>query len=164
MSRSDVSSAEVEAVPVQPPGRVLVRDTGQGKFQQVMRLGQHVLYADEPVEHGGGDTGPSPYELLLAALGSCTAMTLRLYAARKKWPLVRTTVTLTHEKRHATDCEDCEEDGSRLDHLARGIRLEGSLSVEQRARLMEIADRCPVHRTLLGEIRIETRELGPTGD
>lgn len=156
--------SDAEAVPAQPAGHVLVRDTGNGKFQQEMRVGQHTLYADEPVEDGGDDTGPSPYELLLAALGSCTAMTLRLYAARKQWPLARTTVTLAHRKRHVTDCEGCDERGAWLDHIERGIRLEGDLSPEQRARLMEIADKCPVHRTLLGEVRIETRELGATGD
>lgn len=153
-----LSVDEPDALPAQPHGRAMVRDAGDGKFQQDMRLGPHRLNADEPSSAGGDDTGPSPYELLLGALGSCTAMTLRLYADRKGWPLERTTVYLSHEKRHAEDCEGCENAGAKLDHIEREIELEGELGPEQRARLIEIAGKCPVHRTLHGEVRIETRE------
>lgn len=138
--------------------QTLVQETGRGKFQQAMQLGGHALFADEPLADGGNDSGPSPYDLLLGALGSCTAMTLRLYADRKQWPLKRTTVYLEHEKRHVQDCAHCEDKNSLLDHISREIALEGSLTPEQRARLLEIADRCPVHRTLQSEVRIVTRE------
>lgn len=149
-------SADDVAAPRQR--QTIVRETGRGKFQQAMQLGGHELLADEPRADGGDDSGPSPYELLLGALGSCTAMTLRLYADRKQWPLERTTVYLEHEKRHAEDCAHCQEPNRKLDHIGREIALEGNLTPEQRARLLEIADRCPVHRTLHSEVRIETRE------
>jgi uncharacterized OsmC-like protein/pimeloyl-ACP methyl ester carboxylesterase len=152
---------EEEVLHAQGHGRGLVRESGDGKFRQAMRLGSHLLYADEPVSVGGDDTGPSPYELLLGALGSCTTMTLRMYADRKKWPLERATVALRHDKRHADDCEDCEKKDVKIDHIEREITLEGQLSDEQRRRLLEIADRCPVHRTLHSEIRIDTRERKP---
>lgn len=149
-----------EVVPEQEPGTVLVRDTGVGRFQQVMRLGRHWARADEPVAMGGDDTGPSPYELLLGALGSCTSMTLGMYARRKKWPLERTTVLLRHEKKHAEDCENCEAESAKIDHIDRELVLEGELSEEQRERLLEIADKCPVHRTLQSKVRIVTRKGG----
>ncbi len=146
-----------DVLPEQEPGRALVRTTGVGKFQQVMRLGRHSVTADEPVDMGGDDTGPSPYELLLGALGSCTAMTLGMYARRKRWPLTGTTVALRHEKRYVEDCEGCEKEGAKIDFIERELVLEGDLTDEQRERLREIADKCPVHRTLRGEVRIETR-------
>jgi uncharacterized OsmC-like protein/alpha-beta hydrolase superfamily lysophospholipase len=138
------------------PGVVLVRETGAGKFQQEIVSGPHRLLADEPVAVGGLDSGLSPYNLLLAALGACTAMTLRLYADHKKLPLERVSVRLTHNKIHAVDCEDCETKQGMLDRIDRNITLEGPLDADQHTRLIEIADKCPVHRTLESEIDIRT--------
>lgn len=128
----------------------------EGGLAQEIRAGDHVLRSDEPVASGGTDSGPDPYALLLAALGSCTSMTLRLYAQKKGWPLERISVALSHERIHEQDCENCEKPDSRISRITREITLAGALSPEQRARLLEIADRCPVHRTLEGEIRIVT--------
>ncbi|RMG47197.1 MAG: alpha/beta fold hydrolase [Acidobacteria bacterium] len=138
-----------------PEGEVLVSETGP-PYAQEIRAGRHVLRADEPERVGGGDTGPSPYDLLLAALGACTSMTLRMYAARKGWPLARVSVRLDHRRIHAEDCADCETEKGRVDEIRRRIRLEGTLDAGQRRRLLEIADRCPVHRTLEGEVKIRT--------
>jgi uncharacterized OsmC-like protein len=135
---------------------LVVRETGQGKFQQEVVWGPHRVIADEPTDVGGLDTGLGPYELLLASLGACTAMTLRLYADRKQLPLKRTEVRLRHSRIHAEDCAECETKSGMLDRIERVITLHGDLSVEQRARLMEIADKCPVHRTLTSEIDIRT--------
>jgi len=140
------------------PGIVLVRETGVGKFQQEIVSGAHRFLADEPVAVGGLDSGPSPYNLLLAALGACTAMTVRLYADHKKLPLERVSVRLTHNKIHAQDCEDCETKEGMLDRIDRNITLEGALDVDQRKRLIEIANKCPVHRTLESEIDTRTVE------
>ncbi len=137
---------------------VLVRETGHGVFQQEIISGRHHLIADEPKNSGGLGSGPGPYDLLLAALGACTSMTLRLYADRKKLPLQRTTVRLRHGRIYATDCAECETKEGMLDRIERVITLEGDLTAEQRARLMEIADKCPVHRTLKSEIDIRTVE------
>jgi uncharacterized OsmC-like protein len=139
-------------------GTVLVRETGGGKFQQEISSGPHRFLADEPVKAGGLDSGPGPYDLLLAALGACTSMTLRLYADIKKLPLERVSVRLTHNKIHAEDCLNCETKEGLIDRIDRNISLEGALSAEQRKRLLEIADKCPVHRTLESEIEIRTRE------
>jgi uncharacterized OsmC-like protein/alpha-beta hydrolase superfamily lysophospholipase len=141
-------------------GLVTVRETGQGRFQQEIKAGAHRFIADEPVAAGGRDSGPNPYDLLLAALGACTAMTLRLYAERKALPLDQVTVRLRHAKIHAADCETCETKDGMIDRIERGIVLEGVLDQEQRARLLEIADKCPVHRTLTSEVDIRTAELG----
>jgi len=141
-----------------PLNAVLVRETGHGPFQQEIVSGRHHLIADEPTDVGGLGSGPGPYDLLLAALGACTAMTLRLYADRKRIPLTRTQVRLRHGKIHAKDCADCETKDGMLDRIERIITLEGDLSAEQRARLLEIADKCPVHRTLQSEIDIRTTE------
>lgn len=138
-------------------GAVTVRETRAGKFQQEIMLGRHRLIADEPVNVGGLDSGPGPYDLLLAGLGACTSMTLRLYAEHKKLPLERVTVRLTHNKIHAADCEDCETKEGRIDRIERSIAIEGALDADQRQRLLEIADKCPVHRTLESEISIRTR-------
>jgi uncharacterized OsmC-like protein/pimeloyl-ACP methyl ester carboxylesterase len=143
------------------PGVVLVRETGAGNFQQEIVSGSHRLLADEPVAVGGLDSGLSPYNLLLAALGACTAMTLRLYAERKKLPLKRVSVRLTHNKIHAADCEDCETKKGMLDRIDSNIALEGPLDLGQRTRLIEIANKCPVHRTLESEIDIRTFESAP---
>ncbi len=137
---------------------VLVAETGNGKFEQSVVAGPHHYLADEPTSAGGNGSGPNPYDYLLAALGACTSMTIRLYADLKKLPLERVSVHLTHDKIHAADCENCETKEGKIDRIEREITLEGALSAEQRAKLMEIADKCPVHRTLHGEINVRTRE------
>ena len=139
------------------PRNVVVRETRAGKFQQTVSVGPHRLLADEPVAAGGDDTGPGPYDFILAGLGACTSMTMRMYADRKSLPLERVTVTLTHSKIHAEDCAECETSTGMLDQIDRVIGMEGNLDAEQRQKLMEIADKCPVHRTLTSEIRIVTR-------
>lgn len=139
-------------------GAVLVRETGNGKFQQEVLSGPHRFLADEPVKVGGLDSGPGPYDLLLAGLGACTSMTLRLYADSKKLPLTRVSVRLTHNKIHAEDCLNCETKEGMVDRIDRMITMEGALDAEQRKRLLEIADKCPVHRTLKSEIDIRTFE------
>jgi uncharacterized OsmC-like protein len=141
-----------------PAGTVIVRDTRRGLFQQEIIAGRHRLTADEPVNVGGLDSGPGPYELLLAALGACTSMTLRLYADRKKLPLARTEVRLRHSRIYATDCAECETKEGMLDRIERIITLEGELDGEARRQLLDIADKCPVHRTLKSEIDIRTTE------
>jgi putative redox protein len=142
------------------PFEVVVREIGTG-FAQEIRAGRHTLRADEPVTAGGTDTGPDPYALLLAALGACTSMTLRMYANRKGWPLTGITVRLSQSKIYAKDCEDCEtKSDARIDHIEREIELSGDLSAEQKARLIEIAEKCPVHRTFRGEKSIVTRLAG----
>lgn len=137
------------------PGVVVVRGTGAGFAQEII-VGPHRLLADEPEAFGGTDTGPTPYDLLLSALGSCTSMTLAMYARRKQWPLEAVTVTLRHSKIHAADCESCDTKEGRLDRIDGEIVLVGPLQQEQRARLLEIAHMCPVHRTLTSEIDIRT--------
>ena len=149
---ASVASAESET------GVVVVRETGAGKFQQEIMSGPHRFIADEPASFGGLDSGPGPYDLLLAGLGACTAMTIRLYADNKKLPLERVTVRLTHNKIHATDCENCETREGMVDRIDRNITFEGSLDAAARQRLLEIADKCPVHRTLTSEIDIRTFE------
>lgn len=137
-------------------GEVLVRETDR-KFGQEVYTDTHRLLADEPVRNGGQDSGPDPYELLLAGLGSCTSMTLRMYANLKKLPLERVTVKLFHHKIHAQDCEDCQTREGKIDRIERELLLEGEqLTGEQRQRLLEIANKCPVHRTLRSEIDIST--------
>jgi len=138
------------------PGTVGVRETRTGKFTQEIRAGKHAFMSDEPTDVGGDDSGPGPYDLLLAGLGACTSMTLRLYADRKGLPLERVTVRLRHDRIHATDCDDCETKAGRLDRIARSISVAGPLDDAQRAKLLEIADKCPVHRTLTGEVKVET--------
>jgi len=139
-----------------PHGEVRVTGGPDGLRQQV-RAGRHWLVADEPESvPGGADLGPNPYDFLLAALGTCTAMTLRMYADRKGWPLEGVEVTLSHERIHAEDCGDCESKSGRIAEIRRRIALTGELEEDQRARLLEIADRCPVHRTLTSEIKIRS--------
>jgi uncharacterized OsmC-like protein/pimeloyl-ACP methyl ester carboxylesterase len=147
------------ADPGMAPRRVVVRETRASKFQQTVTVGPHQMIADEPVAAGGEDTGPGPYDFLVAGLGACTSMTMRLYADRKSLPLERVTVTLKHSKIHAKDCEECETREGMLDQIEREILIEGALDEEQRKKLMEIADKCPVHRTLHSEIRIVTRAV-----
>ena len=139
-------------------GTVLVRETGSGKFQQEIVSGPHRMLADEPVKAGGMNSGPGPYDLLLAALGACTSMTVRLYADLKQIPLSRTSVRLRHEKIYAKDCAECETKEGKIDHIDLAITFEGDLSPDERKRLLEIADKCPVHRTLESEVNIHTVE------
>lgn len=144
-------------------GVVSVGETGRGRFQKEIVSERHRLLADEPASHGGLDTGPSPYDLLNMALGACTSMTIRMYAEHKKLPLEHVRVDVRHDKIHAEDCEACSEEqkagapGGRIDRFEREIFLEGSLSAEQRGRLKDIADRCPVHRTLEASSAIHTK-------
>jgi putative redox protein len=139
------------------PRRVVVCETRNSKFQNTVSIGPHRLLADEPVAAGGEDSGPGPYDFLLTALGACKSMTMRLYADRKSFPLERATVTLTHSKIHAQDCAECETKEGMLDQIDVLIGLEGPLDTDQYKRIIEIADKCPVHRTLTSEIRILTR-------
>lgn len=147
-------AARVAPAPVEE-GVVDVALTSEG-FATDIRLGTHYLRADEPVSVGGSNTGPAPYDLLLASLGACTAMTLRMYANRKQLALDAVRVVLRHEKVHAVDCGDCESTTGKIDMITRDIYLEGNLDDTQRKRLGEIADMCPVHRTLHGEIKVRT--------
>jgi len=139
------------------PRNVVVRETRNSKFQQTVTVGPHRMLADEPIGAGGEGTGPGPYDFVLAGLGACTSMTMRMYADRKSLPLERVTVTLRHSKIHAEDCAECETKAGMLDQIDRVIAIEGNLDAEQRQRLIEIADKCPVHRTLTSEIHIVTR-------
>ncbi|WP_372728731.1 alpha/beta fold hydrolase [Nocardioides sp.] len=148
------ASGEVE------DGSVVVAETSVGHLTQRITVGGHELVADEPTPLGD-DTGPSPYDLVLAGLGACTSMTLRMYADRKQWPLERVTVSLNHSRIHAEDCADCETRTGHLDHVERTITLEGDLDDDQRERLLSIADKCPVHRTLNSEVVIATTLVTP---
>ncbi len=150
-------AAPEEALPQADQGEVVVTETGETKFQQAILAGPHRLTADEPPSVGGGDTGPTPYGLLMAALGACTTMTLRMYADRKGLALDKATVRLRHDKIHARDCAECETKTGKIDSIEREIELVGQLDEAERRRLLEIADRCPVHRTLHSEVRIESR-------
>ncbi len=145
-----------ETAPKVESGTVLVAETGEGKFTNLVSDGTHTLRADEPPAVGGLDTGMTPYGLLLAALGACTSMTLRMYAERKKWPLEKIAVRLKHEKIHAEDCAECETREGKIDRIERRLEITGALDHEQRQKLLEIADKCPVHRTLESENLIVT--------
>jgi len=153
-----IEQAVIEALP-DMPRQVVVAETRANKFQQQIAIGPHHLIADEPVAAGGEDSGPGPYDLLLSALGACTTMTMRMYADRKALPMDRVSVTLNHKKIHAKDCAECETKDGMLDQIERHISIAGQLDAEQRTRLMEIADKCPVHRTLTSEIRIVTKAV-----
>ncbi len=152
------SSTDVAVRPKVAPGEVLVSERDQ-KFMLDVFSDTHQWMADEPTRVGGKNAGPDPYEHLLAAVGTCTSMTVRMYAARKQWPLENAQVTLRHSREHNSDCEGCEDTPAKLDVIERDIHLEGELSDEQRARLMEIADKCPVHRTLTGTLDIRTQQV-----
>ena len=148
----------LSAAPVKvPAGVVSVVETGSGKFTNLIRTATHSIHADEPLSAGGEDRGLSPYELLSAALGACTSMTLRMYADLKKLPLEHVRVEVRHDKMHAADCTDCETREGRIDRFERAITLDGPLDSAQRAKLLEIADKCPVHRTLHAEVQVVTR-------
>jgi uncharacterized OsmC-like protein/fermentation-respiration switch protein FrsA (DUF1100 family) len=149
-----------EASATLPPGIVEVRETLTGPLAQRVSAGRHVLMAGEPVEVGGDDSGPGPYDYLLAALGACTSMTMRLYANRKGIAAERFAVRLSHRKVHAQDCADCETKLGNIGEITRDITIEGDIPDDARKRLMEIADRCPVHETLTHEIKIRSRLVG----
>ena len=136
-------------------GTVTVTEAGSGTYTQQIIAGHHQLVADEPAPIGA-DAGPTPYDLLLAALGACTSMTVRMYANRKGWPLERVRVTLRHSRIHAKDCADCETTSGWVDHIDRDVELTGDLDDTQRERLLHIAERCPVHQTLTSEVRVTT--------
>lgn len=141
--------------PVVEPGSVIVRECDK-KFTREILTPHHRLISDEPITLGGADLGFNPYELLLAALGSCTSMTLRMYANHKQIDLQDITVELHHSRVHAEDCSGCEKQKTQIDVITRTIQLHGNLSDQQRARLLEIANQCPVHKTLQNKIRIDT--------
>ena len=153
----DAPAPEVAAASSEALRNVVVRETRNSKFQQTVAMGPHQMLADEPVAAGGADSGPGPYDFVLAGLGACTSMTMRMYADRKSLPLDRITVTLQHQKIHAEDCAECETHEGMLDQIDRVIQIDGVLDADQRKRLMEIADKCPVHRTLTSEVRIVTK-------
>jgi putative redox protein len=146
-----------EDKPMPEPTQVIV--SGEYGLTQEITAGRHRLLADEPAP-AGADSGQSPYEFLLAGLGACTSMTLRLYAQRKGWDLQRVTVRLRHYRIHAEDCRDCETKEGYVDRIDREIELTGSLGTDQKERLRQIAERCPVHRTLQSEINIQTTVVG----
>jgi len=142
---------------------VVVRG-GANSFKQEIIAGKHRLIADEPVSAGGGDAGPDPYDYLLAALGVCTSMTVGLYARRKQIPLENIAVSLWHSRIHAKDCDECETREGMVDRIDLQLELTGALSAEQHAALMEIAAKCPVHRTLTSEINIRLRAAEKSAD
>ncbi len=161
-ARYVTAPAAASAAPVESDGRVVSSETGAGPFQQEIRVGPHRLIADEPQEAGGGGTGPSPYDYLAAAIAACTAMTLRLYAERKGMALGRISVTVAHDKVHADDCADCGEGRvGRIDRFERTVAVEGGVTDELKAKLIDIAGKCPVHRTLDGAAVVVTRLAEP---
>ena len=139
-----------------PPGEVLV-EGGAAGYANLIQAGAHMLRADEPVSVGGADSGPNPYDLVLAGLGACKSMTMRMYADRKGWSLDATRVRLRHSRIHAEDCEECATKTGKIDRIAVELGVDGDLDAEQRQRLLEISERCPVHRTLNSEIDIRSR-------
>ncbi len=153
---ASTNSRQDDALPIIESGTVIVRERDK-KFAREIFTQQHRLISDEPVEQGGADSGANPYELLLAALGSCTSMTLRMYANHKKLDLEAIEVTLRHSRVHLDDCESCDDKNTLVDKIDREIKLVGRLDDDQRKRLLEIADKCPVHKTLVNEIVIETK-------
>ena len=134
----------------------VVTKTGNASFVTEIKAAKHTLFADEPLSAGGTDLGPDPYAFLNAALGACTGMTLQMYAQKKAWQLDAVKVHLSHQKSYPEDCEKCKDEQSKIDHIDRIIELSGDLSEKQRKRLLEIAEKCPVHKTLSSEIRINS--------
>ena len=152
---ADTKSSAIPAIDETYPVAARIE---RSHYRVAMNAAGHELVADEPESYGGGDAGPSPYDYLLAALGSCTAMTLRMYADRKELPLDEVTVRMNFERVHARDCEECESASGKVGRIERIVHMKGDLSDEQRAKLIEIADKCPVHRTLTTEMIIHTTE------
>ena len=147
-----------EAQAVAPDGTVVVSETGTGKFANTISIGaKHSLTADEPATHGGGDTGPTPYDFLLSALGACKSMTMRMYADHKGYPMDRAIVTLRHDKIHAEDCAECETGNGRVDRIETEIEIIGDMDDETRQKIAAIAEKCPVHKSLKSEVLIESR-------
>jgi putative redox protein len=147
-----------EDAEIHPPGIVTVKSAG-GKFTQRIQAGRHLFLGDEPKAVGGDDLGPTPYDFLLSALGTCTSMTIQMYAERKGIPLTGVAIELEHSREHVEDCATCNNDDNQIDVIDRSIALAGDIDEAQRARLMEIADRCPVHRTLENRIEIHTTAI-----
>jgi uncharacterized OsmC-like protein/alpha/beta superfamily hydrolase len=154
--KSSVDNHRDDSLPVIQSGTVIVRELDKNFTREILTQ-QHRFISDEPIKLGGSDLGANPYELLLAALGSCTSMTLRMYANHKKLDLESIEVTLRHGRVHLDDCAKCDEKNTLIDKIHREIRLVGQLNEDQRKRLLEIADRCPVHKTLMNEIVVETK-------
>lgn len=148
---------DVESKKTLQSNHQVVVETSKEAFTSAIKMGKHSMIADEPESVGGDDFGPNPYDLLLASLGACTGMTLRMYANRKKWDVENITVHLNHNKKYVEDCDACEKPSARLDHIDKTIEIEGNLDEKQRQRLLEISEKCPVHRTLHSEIRINTK-------
>lgn len=143
---------------------VIVSESGKGQFTQEIVIGNHILTADEPIASGGNDLGPGPYDFLLVALGSCTSITLRMYAKFKNIPLQKVIVKLQYDRIYAKDCAECENSNSRVDHINRQIELQGELTEDQRKKLLEIANKCPVHRTLTSKILITTELVSTSNE
>ena len=151
-----VSTQDNERLHELAEGVVEVAEAGTGKFTQRVRVGKHVLTADEPPDVGGDDRGPAPHDFVLAGLGACTAMTVRMYADRKEIALDRVSVQLSRRKIKAEECADCITKDGEVEEITREITLSGDLDEATRTRLLEIANKCPVHRTLSGEIKIRS--------
>lgn len=139
--------------------QVLVHSDPEAKYTLDIQAGKHLFKADEPESIGGNDFGPTPYDLLLASLGACTAITMRMYANRKGWPVEDIEIHLNHNKEHLQDCEDCDSASAKIDVIERSIKINGDLDEKQRKRMMQIADKCPVHKTLHNEIRVDSVEI-----
>lgn len=139
----------------------VVANLGEEGFTTQMRAGKHYFIADEPVSFGGEDLGPSPYDFLSAGLAACTSMTIQMYARRKKWPLQNVETHVNHHKRHAEDCENCESSTAKIDHFERVVVFKGDLDEKQQQKLLEIADKCPVHKSLSTKSQIDTRLQSP---
>jgi putative redox protein len=144
----------MRSLPSTITGQAFATETGEQRYALDISAGGHHLKADEPKDAGGADTGPSPYDLLLASLGACTTITLRMYADRKQWNVTNIQVRLSHQKIHASDCAECQHKEGKIDHITRVIEIEGELSSEQRTRMLEIANKCPVHQTLTSATHI----------
>lgn len=144
------------------PADVVVRGKADGFLQEIVS-GGFSFRADEPVSVGGTDVAPTPYDYVLAGLGACTSMTISLYARRKEWPLEDVTVALWHSRIHAKDCEECDTKVGLLDRVEVEVGLSGTLTAEQRGKLMEVASKCPVHRTLMSEINVKVRPAAGGG-